>query len=322
MKEGIEMKKTAIFAGGCFWCMVKPFDHYSGVLSVEAGYTGGHVKNPTYEQVCSGTTGHFEAVRITYEDTLISYSELLWIFWQQIDPTDADGQFFDRGESYQTAIFYQNELERDMAIESKEKLQQSGRFQDPIATQIKPAQEFFVAEDYHQQYYQTHPFHYYRYAKGSGRLDFIKKTWSGSKKSLKHLSPLQLKVTQEAATEPPFRNEFWNHFEEGIYVDIIDGTPLFSSKDKFDSSCGWPSFSRPLRDVHIVEHTDESHGMQRIEVKSQFSSSHLGHVFDDGPQDQGGLRYCINSASLRFIPKEKMAEQGYGELLRLFDKRD
>lgn len=315
------MIQKAIFAGGCFWCMVKPFDRYQGVQKVEVGYTGGHVVNPTYEQVCSGLTGHTEAVQITFDDTFIKYTDLLTIFWQQIDPTDEGGQFYDRGSSYITAIFYTNEEQLNQAKESLEKLQKSGRFDKPIKTKILPAKPFYLAEDYHQNYYQKNPFHYYRYAKGSGRMDYLEKTWKESTFSTDHLTPLQYQVTQKGATEPPFRNEFWDFFEDGIFVDIIDGTPLFSSLDKFDSDCGWPSFSKPIQDISIVEKDDFSHGMTRTEVKSLHSNAHLGHVFDDGPLDKGGLRYCINSASLKFVPKNKMKEMGYEKYLVLFDKK-
>ncbi|KGA96814.1 methionine sulfoxide reductase A [Alkalihalobacillus alcalophilus ATCC 27647 = CGMCC 1.3604] len=169
--------EKAVFAGGCFWCMVKPFDRYDGVHSVVSGYTGGFTVNPTYNEVCSEKTGHYEAVEITFNPDVISYQELLNIFWKQIDPTDGGGQFYDRGHSYQTAIFYQNDRQKKLAEKSKEELTRSGQFNKPIVTEILPAKPFYPAEEYHQNYYQKNPAHYERYQKGSGRADFIKQNW-------------------------------------------------------------------------------------------------------------------------------------------------
>jgi peptide methionine sulfoxide reductase msrA/msrB len=325
-KEFDFMNKTemATFAGGCFWCMVTPFEEWPGILKVESGYTGGHTENPTYKEVCSESTGHFEAVQITFDPSVISYEKIVSVFWKQIDPTDEGGQFFDRGDSYRTAIFYHNEEQKQIAEKSKVELQESGRFNKPIATLILPAQTFYKAEDYHQDYHKKNPFHYKRYRLGSGRDRFIKEHWEDRKKKedvLKTLNSVQYNVTQHDATEPPFQNEYWDHKEEGIYVDIVSGEPLFSSLDKFDSSCGWPSFTKPVRSASIDEKEDLSHGMIRTEVRSKGADSHLGHVFTDGPRDRGGLRYCINSASLRFIPKDKLKEEGYGEFLSLFEKK-
>lgn len=312
--------EKATFAGGCFWCMVSPFEDLPGILQVKSGYTGGHTENPTYEEVCSETTGHVEAVQITFDPKVFPYEKLLTLFWQQIDPTDAGGQFHDRGTSYQTAIFYHNEEQKVKAQASKQALEASGRFDKPIFTPILPAAPFYEAEEYHQDYHKKNPAHYKRYRKGSGREDYIEKHWSvkANQEDLKkRLTPLQYEVTQNSATEPPFQNEFWNHEGEGIYVDIVSGEPLFSSRDKYDAGCGWPSFTRPLRSYSIKEKTDLSHFMIRTEVRSREADSHLGHVFDDGP-GENGLRYCINSASLRFVPKEDMEKEGYGEYLSYF----
>ena len=308
------MLKKAIYAGGCFWCMVKPFDRYEGVINVISGYTGGDLANPTYEQVCSGVTGHREAICITYDDNIISYNELLDIYWNAIDPTDEGGQFNDRGEHYKTAIYYFDEEQRKLAEESKKKLEESKIYSKPIVTKILPAKEFYNAEEYHQDYYKKNPEHYNRYYKGSGRFDFVKRNWAR-----KNLTPIQFEVTQNNMTEPPFKNEYHNHFEEGIYVDIVSNEVLFSSNDKFDSGCGWPSFARSINKEALIGIRDYSHGMERIEVRSKEGDSHLGHVFDDGPKELGGIRFCINSAALKFIPKEKMEEMGYGEYLKIFE---
>ncbi|RDW22087.1 peptide-methionine (S)-S-oxide reductase MsrA [Oceanobacillus chungangensis] len=313
--------ELATFAGGCFWCMVEPFDTRPGIESVVSGYTGGTVENPTYEQVCSNTTGHVEAVQIKFDPMIMSYEQLVQTFWQQIDPTDPGGQFHDRGESYQTAIFYHNDLQRHIAEDSKQKLDASGKYNKPIATKILPAATFFPAEEKHQDYYKKQPFHYRSYKKGSGREDFIKSNIKMpiDKSRLKDkLTPIQYVVTQENGTERPFQNEYWDNEKEGIYVDLISREALFSSTDQYDAGCGWPSFTKPIDSYQLEEKTDTTHGMIRTEVRSKVADSHLGHVFEDGPVEAGGLRYCMNSAAMEFIPKEEMKEKGYGNYLRLF----
>jgi peptide methionine sulfoxide reductase msrA/msrB len=314
--------ERATFAGGCFWCMVQPFEEMSGIIEVVSGYTGGHKENPTYKEVCSEQTGHYEAVQITYDPSVFSYNRLLEIYWQQVDPTDPGGQFHDRGDSYRTAIFYHNEEQQSLAEASKETLEESGRFSKPIVTKILPASTFYPAEEYHQDYHKKNPFRYKLYRTGSGRDKYIKKVWKDSRKDeelKKRLTPIQYKVTQMNGTERPFENEFWDNKRPGLYVDIVSGEPLFSSLDQFDSGCGWPSFTKPLLNDIVKEEMDVSHHMVRTEVRSKEADSHLGHVFEDGPQDKGGLRYCINSAALRFIPKEDLEEEGYGEYKRLFN---
>lgn len=307
------MEKIAL-AGGCFWCMVKPYSSYEGIEEVISGYTGGSTENPTYNEVCSGETGHYEAVEILFDSSKIKLEEILDIFWKQIDPFDDGGQFVDRGRQYSSAIFYTSDEQREIVEKSKMGIEENYGNGKKVLTEILPLKKFYPAEDYHQKYYEKNKNHYNTYYKNSGRYNFVKYFWDRNNKDrniLKEkLTDLQFEVTQNDMTEIPFENEYFDKFEKGIYVDVVDGTPLFSSTDKFDSGCGWPAFSKPILDTSVMERTDFSHGMERVEIRSMSANSHLGHVFDDGPT---GLRYCINSASLKFIPVEKMDELGYSE---------
>lgn len=313
--------ELATFAGGCFWCMVEPFDKQEGIERIVSGYTGGNSANPTYKEVTSGETGHYEAVQITFDPNQYPYEKLLDLYWKQIDPTDSGGQFKDRGDSYRTAIFYHNDNQKKLAEDSKRKLEQSGVFTKPVVTKILPASEFYPAEDHHQDFYKENAFRYALYKRGSGREDFLKKHWPKDRSHLKEqLTEMQYFVTQENGTEPPYENEYWDNTEEGLYVDIVSGEPLFTSKDQYDSGCGWPSFTKPVMDASVKEQYDLSHRSTRVEVRSREADSHLGHVFTDGPGPKG-LRYCINSASLRFIPKDKLEEEGYEDFLILFKGR-
>lgn len=330
MKDPNSKRALATFAGGCFWCMEAPFEKLDGVFEVIAGYTGGELKNPTYREVCAGGTGHAEAIQIVYDPAKISFVELLDVFWRNIDPTDAGGSFVDRGSQYRTAIFYHNEEQRRLAEKSKQDLDRSKTFSGAVVTGIEKLTTFYEAEEYHQDYYKKNPFRYKEYRYGSGRDQFIEKTWGSAESTEKKmpseselkttLSLMQYRVTQECGTEPAFDNEYWDNKRDGIYVDIVSGEPLFSSHDKFDSGSGWPSFTRPIDPDVVTAEEDRTHGMVRTEVRSKQADSHLGHVFTDGP-DAGGLRYCINSASLRFIPKEDLEKEGYGNYLKLFEKR-
>lgn len=333
--EGMQKEgpmEIATFSGGCFWCMEAAFENMDGVSKVISGYSGGKTENPTYEEVSSGTTGYLESIQIVYNPEKISYAKLLTFFWQQIDPTDDGGSFVDRGNQYRSAIFYHNSGQKEIAVKSRAQLDASGIFKNPIVTQIRPFTKFYEAEEYHQDFSKKNPSRYHQYKMFSGRDSFIERTWG--KKEIKEggvfkkpdtatlkieLTPLQYKVTQNCGTEPAFNNKYWDNKQQGIYVDIVSGEPLFSSLDKYESGSGWPSFTRPIAEANIVTKKDNSLFMTRTEVRSKDADSHLGHVFDDGP-GPAGLRYCINSASLRFIPVEKMKEQGYGKYLSLFKK--
>jgi len=343
----------ATFAGGCFWCTEADFEKLPGVLEAVSGYTGGRVEDPTYKEVCSGKTGHAEAVLVRFDLSKTTYTELLKYFWRHIDPVDSGGQFVDRGSQYRSAIFCHDDEQKRLAELSKEALERAGIFDRPVATEISMASKFYSAEEYHQGYFKTCPVQYGAYRAGSGRDGFLEGAWDAESverfeaefdkalgeadgeaggtvyskpddqplddQSLKErLTPEQYRVTQQCGTEPPFRNEFWDNKRVGIYVDVVSGEPLFSSLAKYDSGSGWPSFFQPLEPENIVEKKDSSQGISRIEVRSAGGDSHLGHVFPDGPGPTG-LRYCINSASLRFIPKEDLEQEGYGKYLNLFD---
>lgn len=303
------MKKQVIFAGGCFWCMEKTFDKIPGVLSTTSGYCGGIKENPTYREVCGENTGHYEALKVEYDDEKIAFKSLVDIYFRNIDPTDPEGQFNDKGPSYQTAVFYFDEYQKKVVEDKIQEIKDSHLFKQPVVTKVLPEKTFYPAEEYHQKYYIKNPEHYSSYYIGSGRYNTCKIKWDKNpergKNSNLDKNSLEYIVTQEDGTEPPFDNKYNDFFEDGIYVDITTNEPLFSSKDKFKCSCGWPAFSKPINNNSTYTRLDLSHNMKRTEVRSLSSNNHLGHVFDDGPEELGGLRYCINSAAIKFIPSKK-----------------
>jgi peptide methionine sulfoxide reductase msrA/msrB len=328
---------TATFAGGCFWCLEADFLKLPGVFTATSGYTGGDAADATYEAVCSGETGHYEAVQVRFDPELVSYRALVDWFWRRIDPTDALGQFCDKGPQYRSAVFYSDADQERAAQLSLEKLSHEGILARPVVTQLLPAGAFYPAEDYHQDYQRKNTRRYQQYRQGCGRDATLERLWgpnaadvfTGYRSRLarevppegelaQRFPPLAVQIIRHEGTEPPFDNAYWKEHRPGLYVDAVSGAPLFSSQNKFDSGTGWPSFTRALMPGNLMLHADSKLFTTRTEVRSWHSDSHLGHVFNDGPREAGGLRYCMNSASLRFVPVEELAAAGYERYLGIF----
>lgn len=313
------MVKKIYLAGGCFWGTAHLFSLVEGVEKAVAGYANSRVDNPTYKLVCTGETGAAETVEVTYDDTVVGLSELLVIYFRSIDPLAVNRQGNDVGTQYRTGIFYVDPADVPVIEAVVATIQR--RLPEPMAVEVGPLANFWRAEEYHQDYLYKNPDGYCHvnpalFAEVKARRKASKEDKTELKK---RLTPLQWEVTQNGATERPFVNEYDDEFRPGIYVDITDGTPLFVSTRKYNSGCGWPAFSRPIEASAVTEHLDTSFGRVRTEVRSATSGAHLGHVFPDGPADDGGMRYCINSAALRFIPEADMAAEGYADYLPLLE---
>jgi len=325
--------RTIYLAGGCFWGVEAYFQRIPGVVDAVSGYANGRTQNPSYEDVIRGA-GHAETVKVTYDADRLSLADILQYYFRIIDPTSLNKQGNDRGAQYRTGVYYTDAADKATIQQALDALQQ--KYSRPLVVENLPLQNFYEAEEYHQDYLAKNPNGYCHIdvrkadeplpgkpagnppaaAAAAGKGFDVASYRKASDAELKQrLSAEQYRVTQQSGTERAFTHEYDHLFAPGIYVDVVSGQPLFSSKDKFDSGCGWPSFTRPIQPSAVTEHEDLSYNMRRVEVRSQAADSHLGHVFPDGPRDKGGLRYCINGASLRFIPLEKMAEEGYGNLV-------
>lgn len=322
-----ENSRVIYFAGGCFWGTEHFFKQVRGVVSTEVGYANGHTSNPTYEEVCRKDTGFAETVKVEYNPEEVELKLLLELFFYTINPTQLNRQGNDIGTQYRTGIYHVDEADVPVIQTALKAL--ARKYTQPIVVEQEPLRNFYSAEQYHQDYLDNNPTGYCHIEPGLFTLAKqanpepkaeIRKMNDAELKS--KLTPVQYAVTQQNATERPFDNDYWDEYREGIYVDITTGEPLFISTDKFDSGCGWPSFSKPIDNKLLDEKLDRSHGMTRVEVRSKMGDSHLGHVFNDGPADKGGLRYCINSASLKFVPKEEMRAKGYGKYLPLLEGKN
>ena len=312
--------KDIYLAGGCFWGIEAYVEKIPGVLDAVSGYANGNTENPSYEDLVYHNSGHAETVKVTYDPDEISLKTLLKYYLRVVDPTSLNKQGNDRGTQYRSGVYYTDEADKQIIEEVLKKEQNS--YQAPIVVEVLPLKQFFKAEEYHQDYLKKNPTGYCHIDlnKASEPIIDEDKYKKPSDEELKDkLSDTQYNVALKNDTERAFSNEYWDNFEKGIYVDITSGEPLFSSTDKFSSGCGWPSFSKPISKDLINYLEDNSFNMHRTEVRSRSADIHLGHVFNDGLKESGGLRYCINSASLRFIPYEKMDEEGYGYLKGLFD---
>lgn len=316
--SGSETLHTVYFAGGCFWGVEEYFSRIDGVIDAVSGYANGTTMAPTYEDVIYKKTGHAETVQVVFDEQVVSLETLIGYYLKVVDPTSVNKQGNDVGSQYRTGIYYTRERDK-VTIQTLLDIEQQNH-DKVIAIEILPLDNFYEAEEYHQDYLQKNP-------NGYCHIDFDhleeevividpKNYVKPSDAELKELlTDEQYQVTQLNATEHAFSNEYFDSKEQGIYVDVATGEPLFSSRDKFDSGCGWPSFTRPIVEEVVNYDTDTNFNMTRTEVRSRVGDSHLGHVFTDGPEEAGGLRYCINSASIRFIALADMEVEGYGYLI-------
>ena len=305
-----ENLKDLYLAGGCFWGLEAYMSRVYGVYDVTSGYANGSTENPSYDDLIYNNSGHAETVCVSYDPDLVSINELLMYYFKVIDPTTINRQGNDIGTQYRTGIYYTDEEDKNIIIEEIEKEQKN--YNRTIMVEILPLEHYYLAEKYHQDYLDKNPNGYCHInlnLANEKELEFEKPLDSEIKENL---TKLQYEVTQNKATERPFDNDYWDNYEPGIYVDIVTGEPLFSSKNKFESGSGWPSFTKPISEDIIKEVKDNDLFTTRVEVRSVLGDSHLGHVFNDGPENDGGLRYCINSASLNFIPLLEMDKRGYG----------
>ncbi len=311
-------------AGGCFWGTEAYLARVFGVADTTVGYANGHTDHPTYHDVCHNGTGHAETVHVRYDPGRVSLETLLRHFFAIIDPTSLNRQGGDHGTQYRTGIYWR--LEADVPVIRAVMAEEAKKHTQPLVTEVMPLVHFFPAEDYHQDYLEKHPdgychVHFDTLSEAFVQVDPGAYAKPGPEQLRATLTPLQWQVTQQAATERPFDNAYWNRHEDGLYVDVTTGEPLFLSADKFDSGCGWPSFVEPVDPQVVAYRTDTSHGMSRTEVRSRVGDAHLGHVFEDGPADRGGKRFCINSAALRFIPRADLEREGYGRYLPLLREK-
>jgi len=318
-----EPENVIYLAGGCFWGLEQLMQSIPGVIDAQSGYANGTgEEDAVYEIILGGETGFRETVRVEYDPEQVSLDALLLAYFYVIDPTVENRQGNDVGSQYQTGVYYTN----DKAKETVERIAELERSRNKkFVVEIEPLLNYYPAEEYHQNYLENNPFGYCHIPWEEMELfsqlhidpgDYRK---PAAEVIRDKLTEEQYYVTQEAGTEYAFQNEFWDHFAKGIYVDVVTGEPLFSSTDKYESSCGWPAFTKPIEAPSVVELEDYSYGMHRVEVRSRAGNSHLGHVFENDPESPNGVRYCINSAALRFVPYSKMEAEGYGYLIGLFD---
>ncbi|MGT2754728.1 peptide-methionine (R)-S-oxide reductase MsrB [Streptococcus ovis] len=312
--------KEIYLAGGCFWGVEEYFSQIDGVIKTRVGYANGQVETTSYQLLKQ--TDHAETLYLVYDETVLSLREVLLYYFRIIDPFSVNQQGADKGRQYRTGIYYvdDNDLPTIQAVMAE---QEAIFGRGPLAVEVGALRHFIDAEDYHQDYLKKNPTGYCHIDVTQAKIPVIDvENYQKPEESIlkEELTDLQYQVTQAAATERPFENEFWDSDEAGLYVDITTGEPLFLSTDKFDSGCGWPSFTKPISKEVAQYYQDHSHGMSRIEVRSRAGQAHLGHVFDDGPRDKGGLRYCINSAALRFVPRDEMEAAGYGLFVDLLKK--